>query len=327
MRGREARPLFAKPPFAKQWDDVHVGRDGWLFLTGGSNRVMDRYRGGFGHWWEMRAWARLIEARAARAQRLGIRCLQFLVPEKLSVYDNLTDGLPYDPAKASARRLARRLARAPSYLDLLGPFRAARDGPEPLYLRTDTHWSAAGCLLAYRAVMRALAALPPPDIAERPRYSVTDVLDLGEKRPDRPAETLVRHAIQRDAVRVETGPLLAAYEAAGQGRDLHVGAHAVYRNASPHADPRRVVLFGDSYAHFTPILLTGLLAESFAEVHFVWSSSLDWAYVERVAPDILLFELAERFLARLPADDFDVALGHRTGKTPARRLPLAPAES
>ncbi|MFD0937781.1 hypothetical protein ACFQ12_21690, partial [Methylobacterium trifolii] len=122
----------------------------------------------------------------------------------------------------------------------------------------------------------------------------------------------------RDAVRVETGPLLAAYEAAGRARDLHVGAHAVYRNASPAADPRRVVLFGDSYAHFAPILLTGLLAESFSEVHFVWSSSFDWGYVERVAPDILLFELAERFLARLPADDFDVAAGRRVGQAQAQ---------
>ena len=95
--------------------------------------------------------------------------------------------------------------------------------------------------------------------------------------------------------------------------EVHVGAHVVYRNPSPGADPRRLVLFGDSCAHFDPFLLTGLLAESFSEVHFIWSSSLDWPYIERVRPDILLFEIAERFLAKLPKDDFDVAVAGQRG--------------
>ena len=310
---------------------MHVGRDGWLFLTGGTNRVMDRYRGGLRHWLLLRAWTRLIKARAARAESLGIRCLHVVVPEKLSVYDDKTDGLRYAPAKASTRRLARRLARNPAYLDLLAPLRAARNGPVPLYLRTDTHWTARGCLLAYRAIMRALGAIPPADIGIRPEVVSDEVMDIGEKLRDRPRERIERFMLQRDAERVEVGPLLAAYEAEGRDREVHVGAHVVYRNASAGADPRRLVLFGDSCAHFDPFLLTGMLAESFSEVHFVWSASLDWAYVERVRPDILLFELAERFLARVPRDDFDVAVagqrgtGGRLARIRANGLGKAPA--
>lgn len=294
-------------------ESVHVGRDGWLFLIGGSNRVMDRYRGGLRHWLLLRRWARLIEARAARAKTLGIRCLHVVVPEKLTVYDDRTEGLRYDPRKASSRRLARRLARDPSYLDLLAPLRAGRDGPAPLYLRTDTHWTIEGCLLAYREIMRALGASPPTDIGSRPRIVSDELMDLGEKLPARPRERLERVMLQRDAARVAVGPLLAAYEAQGRDREAHVGAHVVYRNETACADPRCLVLFGDSCAHFGPFLLTGLLAESFREVHFVWSANLDWAYIERVRPDILLFELAERFLARLPTDDFDVAAAGRRG--------------
>jgi alginate O-acetyltransferase complex protein AlgJ len=294
-------------------ESVHVGRDGWLFLTGGSNRVMDRYRGGLRHWLLLRGWTRLIEARARRAESLGIRCLHVIVPEKLSVYDDKVEGLRYDPAKASTRRLARRLARHPAYLDLLAPLRAARNGPVPLYLRTDTHWTIQGCLLAYRAIMRALGAIPPTDIGTRPQVVSEEVMDLGEKLRDRPREQLNRLMLQRDAKRVEVGPMLAAYEAQGRDREAHVGAHVVYRNEAVGADPRRLVLFGDSCAHFDPFLLTGLLAESFREVHFVWSANLDWEYIERVRPDILLFELAERFLARLPKDDFDVAVAGQRG--------------
>ncbi|GJE11186.1 alginate O-acetyltransferase AlgX-related protein [Methylobacterium longum] len=294
-------------------ENVHVGRDGWLFLTGGTNRVMDRYRGGLRHWLLLRAWTRLIDARAARAEALGIRCLHVIVPEKLSVYDDRTEGLRYAPAKASTRRLARRLARNPAYLDLLAPLRAARSGPVPLYLRTDTHWTVRGCLLAYREIMRALGAIPPADIGARPLVVADEVMDIGEKLRDRPRERIERFMLQRDAERVEVGPLLAAYEGAGRDREVHVGAHVVYRNGSARADPRRLVLFGDSCAHFDPFLLTGMLAESFSEVHFVWSASLDWSYIERVRPDILLFELAERFLARLPKDDFDVTVAGQRG--------------
>lgn len=292
---------------------VHVGRDGWLFLIGGSNTVMDRYRGGLAQWWLLRRWSRLIDARAARAARLGIRYLHVVVPEKLSVYDHKTAGLPYEPANASTRRLARRLARHPAYLDLLAPLRAARDGAAPVYLRTDTHWTIDGCFLAYREIMRALGATPPSDLADRPRFAVDEVMDTGGKIPGRPVERIERAMIQRDAARVETGPLLAGYEAAGRANELHVGAHAVYRNEAPSADPRRIVLFGDSCAHFAPFLLTGLLAESFREVHFVWSASLDWPYIEAVKPDILLFEIAERFLARMPDDRYDVAVAGRRG--------------
>lgn len=304
---------------------VHRGRDGWLFLIGGTNGVLGQYRRSLSGWWHLRRWARLIEARAARAQGLGIRYVHAIVPEKLSVYDDRTHDLAYDPLLSPARRLARRLDRMAGFVDLVAPLRGARDGGPPLYRRTDSHWTYDGCLIGYRALMRACGAVPPPDIGERPRFETEGLWDLGDKLPDRPRETVVNWAVQRDATRHHASPLVESYEAAGRAGDLHVGAHVVYRNESPHADPRTLVLFGDSHAHFAPIMLTGLLAESFREMHFVWSSSLDWAYVERVRPDILMFEMAERFLTRLPADDFDVAAYARPEmEKPARQAEAAP---
>ncbi len=304
---------------------VHRGREGWLFLTGGTNRVLDQYRRTLSGWWRLRRWARLIEARTARARALGIRTLHTIVPEKLTVYDDRTLDLPYDPRLSPARRLARRLDRMGGFVDLVAPLRAARDGAVPLYRRTDSHWTYDGCLIAYRALMRACGAVPPPDIDERPRFETDGVWDLGDKLPDRPRERVVMWSVLREASRAYASPLVEAYEAAGRGGDLHVGAHVIYNNPSPQADPRTLVLFGDSYAHYAPILLTSLLAESFRELHVVWSSSLDWAYIERVRPDILMVEMAERFLTRLPDDRFDLAAHARPDmERPARRAEAAP---
>ena len=301
---------------------VHEGRDGWLFLIGGSNGVLEQYRATLARWWLLRGWRRLIEARRARAQALGIRYLHVIVPEKLSVYDDRTRDLDYDPRRSPARALGRRLIGNPAFVDLLAPLRAARDGPAPLYYRTDTHWTYEGCLLAYRTLMRACGAVPPAGLDARQRYEVTSVRDLGEKLPGRPVETAIHGKIDYDARRVYASPLVEAYEAAGRAIDLHVGAHVRYRNESPEADPRTVVLFGDSYAHFTPIMLTGLVAETFREVHFIWSSSIDWNYVAAVKPDLLLFEIAERFLVRLPDDTFDIAR-HQAGEGRDEAAPRA----
>jgi alginate O-acetyltransferase complex protein AlgJ len=303
---------------------VHVGRDGWLFLIGGTNGVLEQYRATFARWRLLRGWRRLIEARAARAQALGIRYLHVIVPEKLSVYDDRTGDLDYNPRRSPARALAKRLINNPAFVDLLAPLRAARDGPVPLYYRTDTHWNYDGCLLAYRVLMRACGAVPPANLDQRERYETTQLRDLGEKVPGTQPETANHGVIDQDARRVYASPLVEAYESAGRAADLHVGAHVRFRNESPRADPRTVVLFGDSYAHFAPIMLSGLIAETFREVHFVWSSSIDWAYVAAVKPDLLLFEIAERFIVRLPDDGFDIAT-YQKDEHLAEATPTPPA--
>lgn len=308
----------------KHRDFVHVGREGWLFLIGGTNGVLEQYRVTFARWRLLRSWRKLIETRAARAQALGIRYLHVIVPEKLSVYDHLTKDLDYNPQRSPARALARRLINKPAFVDLLAPLRAARDGPVQLYYRTDTHWNYDGCLLAYRVLMRACGAVPPADLDQRERYESVSARDLGSKLPDPPIETATHAVIDQNARRVYASPLVEAYEAAGRAVDLHVGAHVRFRNESPEADPRTVVLFGDSYAHFAPIMLSGLIAETFREVHFIWSSSIDWTYVANVKPDLLLFEIAERFLVRLPDDSFDIA-SYQKGEHLAEAAP-APAD-
>ena len=231
------------------------------------------------------------------------------MPEKLTVYDHRTGDLAIEPGRAPARRLAGLMVASPatgSYLDLVEPMRASRDQAD-LFLRGDSHWSFAGCELAYRAICRVLDAAPVPDLAARGGPAAEVLGDLGIKLdPPRPDLT-VEHWFQRDAVLAEDNSLSRAIREGTLNRPRFVGAQAVFRNDRPDADPRRVALFGDSYAHAIPTRLTGMLAETFRELHFVWSTSLDWAYLDRIRPDILLCECAERFLSRVPDDKFDLS--------------------
>ncbi|GJD53289.1 hypothetical protein OPKNFCMD_6064 [Methylobacterium crusticola] len=286
----------------------HIGKDGWLFLTGGSNDVLAQYGTSWEIWRRLAAWRRLVLGRAARCRDLGAQYLHVVVPEKITVYDNKLAGLRVDARRSPARRLGRLLALSPAgrraWIELVGPMRAGRDEAD-LYLRTDTHWNFPGYLLAYRAICRACGARAR-DFADRRTLAVAGVMDLESKMPFPRAESRIFHDLQRDAARVHAGTLVQAYEAAGRGGDLHVGAHVVYRNESAEADPRTVVLFGSSCSSYVYGMLTGALAETFRELHFVWSANIDWAYVAGVRPELVIFEIAERFLAKVPDDAFDI---------------------
>jgi hypothetical protein len=84
---------------------------------------------------------------------------------------------------------------------------------------------------------------------------------------------------------------------------LHVGSRAVFRNDSaPYSD--KVVIFGDSFAEYRVGRITEMFAETFSEVHFCWSANVDYAYVGKVRPNIVITELCERFAVIPPNDRF-----------------------
>jgi alginate O-acetyltransferase complex protein AlgJ len=285
---------------------VHVGRDGWLFWLGRQGEMLSLYRGG----WRVRlgvwAWTRLVARRRRRAAALGARYLQVVAPDKLSVLDDRL--LP--PVLAGRRgigaRLGDALARGPaaeSWVDLLAPLRAEAVR-EVAYLRTDTHWTYAGALAATRAVTAALGTRPAPILDAPTTLAPHDLtFDLGRKLTPPASERLLPHVIPNQARRVEENVLVTLRRGqVGHNPGLHVGSRLVYANASPEAAPLRVVLFGDSYAAEEGYTLGVMLAECVSELHSVWSASIDWDYVARVKPDVVIHEIAERFLRRIPSD-------------------------
>ncbi|WP_342111044.1 alginate O-acetyltransferase AlgX-related protein [Methylobacterium sp. SI9] len=283
---------------------VAVGQDGWLYWVGrarevevfyGDSRLSRRILG---------RWARLIARRSRRLDAMGIRHVHAVVPDKLAVYPDALGrsfpGLDDPPAMRLARLLER--DRAARMVDLLTPLVAARVD-EPVYLRTDTHWTYQGYLTAYRALCEALDAPEAAHVFSGTRARERFTFDLGEKLRPPIDEEYVAYDFQRRAERIDANALVEVRESgrAIRPRGLFVGSRVVMRNeAAP--DPRRVVLFGDSYIYSPGARLTAMLAETFAEVHAIWSANLDWRYIEAVRPDVLIFEIAERFLRQVPND-------------------------
>lgn len=283
---------------------VHVGRDGWLFLVGGRNRPLALYERSPARFWKLYRWEALIRQRRRRCERMGCRYLHLAIPEKLSVYGDLAAGLALDPARSFIRSLGRRLRGEGAYLEITGPLTDARALFETYY-RTDTHWTSEGCRVAHDAVCAALHAPLRWSLADRPLTSLDLVGDLGGKLVPPRGETQHRREVARDARRIEANALVLRFEAGTLGPNLQTCSRVAFRNDAPDADPRRLLVFGDSFAHFISDALTGMLAETFREVHFVWSAGIDWSLVAQVRPDVVVTEMAERFMTVLPRDGID----------------------
>lgn len=291
--------------------DVHEGIDGWLFLVGGSNNVLGHSKKSAAIDIQINAWKEIFTQRRLICKAYNCRYFTMIAPEKINIYDdklgNLFVNPDFSPKFSLGRQLHEGLIFHPfvrrSYIDLYPYLRAARSKGD-LYQKTDTHWTLAGCQVAYRRICRSCGAREVEDFPARDRREEVSAGDLGSKFDPERSEKRTFYDLQQESTRIYANSQALMYEA--RQTSSHRGIHHVYRNDSARADPRTLMLVGDSYAHFPSASLVVMLAETFREVHFVWSPAVDWTYFATVKPDILVCEMAERFLCQVTTDSYTV---------------------
>ena len=292
-------------------DDVLIGLDGWLFLKGGSNHPFDYYHNilefdkGL-----VDAWQRLLRGRVERMK--GRTYLHLFVPNKETVYEDKT-GLtppkhPGNPLQAMARKAseAQRAALEDICVVPINYFKRIKKDYQ-LYWKTDSHWNYNGCYAAYQLICSRLNIPPVRDLLGRPYTEGVIAMDLGGKIVPAVTETARYYDFCQNATCSAANALVAfkqVHNLENEAR-LHVGSSVVYTNANAPVK-KKVALFGDSFSEYRPVLLTGMLAETFSETHFVWSTSLDYAYIDAANPDIVITEIAERFMPLVPEDTFEL---------------------
>ena len=285
-------------------DGILRGKEDWLFLVGGSNVVATLYdrKSALVSDPQLIKWAELIESRARKLKSLGIQYVHVNVPEKLTVYDNkLNDPQIVDWQLSPAVRLGEMVRHLPHvWLDLTVPFRAARDDVN-LFLKTDSHWSLDGCFLCCRLICERLGIAVAPGLRRRSVHEIFGTGDLGLKLDPVISERRNAFDYVKHARRIYANAI-ARYLAAAELPLMHIGAHVRYRNNAAGVARKKILIFGDSSSNIGTNVLTGMLAECARNVEFIWSSSLDWDYIERSRPDVVVYELVERFMTILPDD-------------------------
>lgn len=272
-----------------------VGRDGWLFLCGGTNANLDQYVGEAQmepDW--LKDWEEVIGRREREARELGVALALLVVPDKLAVYE---EHYPEELRRVGPRPIERLLSAGglPVFYPLAELQAVAANG-EDVYMRTDTHLTFRGNQTLSSSVLDALGVQSPPDFADLPLRSYPVAGDLGAKF-DPPIVSIVsepgsfHHAQMVEDNRAEIAAV-----------DGHIGTRRVFRNEEA-ADPRVAVVFGDSFGFGAPNYqgVSWFLAQTFREVHFIWVPfGWDPDYVRRVGAEAVLVQGAERFVARVP---------------------------
>jgi hypothetical protein len=268
-----------------------AGVDGYLFISNGANRWEQQY---FGEQTPPRAWITawndLLARRQAEAAARGLTLLNLVAPEKQVIYPEKR--WPGDLPKAERRPLKLIQTQLDPAARLIYPEAAllATKAAAPAYHRHNSHWTISGCAAV---VDTLLAALDTP-------ARMADLAIAAERL--HAAQDLSIHLFDTPPPEDFLWPTHCG-ERVDDNRHIELtgrNSGASYRLRNPSApDPRKVVVFGDSYAYGAGVV--ALLSAAFAEVLILWSKAVDWELVTRERPAIVVWESAERFLASLPA--------------------------
>ena len=311
--------LYGLEPFLPQVGDVLrrvgisaapaegiVGRSGWLFLgdryeesvsvkrrTASDDDLATARR--FAS--ETRAWDRWYRDHGVHTSRVLICADKDAVhPDLLPRWDR--------PVEGSAIDVAIRLADPRIVVDSRPALREARRGGGlPLYLRTDTHWTARGAWVAYRALAQAwsadepgLAWLQDPDIAlaagTQASGDVAHLLSITDDQPD--ASVVASIAPRFEARRTQENTLLRKPVTFLAAARLQPQALVVLIRSPQALNVRRLLWLRDSFG----TALTPFMAATFTEIVV---ADRDVSNPQRVAslvaqfkPDLVLDSVAER---------------------------------
>lgn len=272
--------------------DAMVGRNGFLFLGEGTNRVSDLYVNEYAGKSDL--WLDLFVARHNSLGKRGIDYLQVVIPEKSSA---LSEYCPFRSARPSPV-LARLVesVRANDMLQLATIFPFLDGNAETQFLRTDSHLSSDGA----RSVVEGMLKTKNLGLGSISEVEKTILLkgDLGLKYPGDWREIVkVSDEITFSGRTMKT-KLVRSKDPHGGG---HKGIERVWVNeAAPF--PIKVVAFANSFFERGAVStqISWWCARLFSEFHFIWSPTLDNEYVDSVGPDLVVCQTIERFLRVVP---------------------------
>jgi len=286
---------------------ITYGENGWIFLTGGSNNVVDTYNGSYTYSNWHCDWLQLIKDRNFFCQEMGIRYIHLIAPEKLGVYTEMIKSLNIDFHQSPSMILSKANSEQ---LPIINPTIYLREQSKnyKVYHKTDSHWNFKGAYSAYQLLMRNLNLETNNDILAYYNEVESCIMDLGTKASGSVYENVYFHKLSGSVSVFYKNPIVEYKEKHNleNSTGLHQGSSIIYKNKKAMHD-KKIMIFGDSFSEYRPHLLTGLLAETFSEVYFIWSISIDKGLIQSYKPDILITEAAERFMPHsIPQDDFNL---------------------
>jgi len=268
----------------KTYPNVLIGNNDWLYYTGENNLQDYECSMPFTNAELETIRTRLLDWQSQLQER-GIRFYVVIAPNKESIYPQ------YLPGQV---RAGLRACRIDQVLDVLGDTSLnvldLRDALQSaaqtaqVYHRTDTHWNSLGAFIASREII-SLASRDFPDLSIP---SLNDYAPELQSHSGDLAGFLPRddRFIEQETVLTPLAPAKANFV---EGTDL-TAISTIPGSSLPSA-----LVFCDSFSD----ALKPYLSEHFSRVVYSRSFSLDLGLVDQEKPDVVVFEIAQRYLTVL----------------------------
>jgi len=278
---------------------VLEGLDGQLFLANDTNHCLQQHIGQVLMSPETVAeWQALYRRRLDFFDHHGISFFTLAVPTKESIYD---DFLTPEFSPKATYRTQHQFIDAIAGLgrhriivleDELIRARQVRD----TFIKTDVHWNEWGAYVGYLTLMEVLRQDLPAEthVFARPSLS-EDEIDFREVNFTRGLGIKLSppHQCLQWISRLKQPRARIVY----YNRIPRNGMRVSLENPAMRDAPR-LMMFGNS---FGPYMLK-FLAEHFSRVDFIFSYNIDFNYVARRKPDIVIYQSVERYLVSCPTD-------------------------
>jgi hypothetical protein len=269
--------------------NVLVGSDGWMYAS--EKRMVENFRGALPFTEaELQAWQRLLEHRRDWLARRGIKYLFVLAPDKQSIYPEYLPGWLKDlggRTKADQFFDYMQAHSTVAVLDLRPVLRAAKTGPVPVYLKTDTHWNILGAFLAYQRVAEKLGADLVPGLQPLPldAFVITNQIEPGGDLVNLRGIRISMD--ESNAYRVVPKP-----ETPVPDMFIPKGIHVMEMAATTNAAARGLaIVHTDSFGRkWIP-----WIGSQFGRTEFFWQYHLNGPVIEREKPVVVINEMLERF--------------------------------
>lgn len=274
--------------------NVLVGKQGWLFY--GAPEVVADWQGTEPlRLPDLVAWRRALEERRDWLAERGAAYTFVIAPDKHTIYGHhLPPSLRRVGATSCYDQLVTYL-RAHSdvdVVDLRAPLRVAAR-TERVYYQTDSHWNGRGACVAVGAILEHVARGVP---------AVGALVRCARTVVRQPGGDLARMMALQDDLVEEAWEATAcdprAYAIEGSLWDWE----RVYVLTQDAPSLPRAVVLADSFGP----RMAPLLAESFQRTAFLHNKAFATALIEREAPQVVIEELVERNLGRVPQNPPEV---------------------
>lgn len=272
--------------------DVVVGRNGFLFLGRGANKVLnlyiDEYPG------KKILWNRLFWTRSNALNNRGIGYCQIILPEKSSVLGE------YCPFATQRPSLLMREVITPTDIpfptQIVAPFLSDEQCVSTeMYLRTDSHLSTNGAFTVVKDILKSMGFEFPRMQFDKHKRLLKG--DLGSRFPGDQKELV--EVI--DLIRVNMVTMSPVLIDAADPTSGHKGIRRVWRNQQAPFNMTVVAMANSFFERgVMSTQLSWWFCRLFTEFHFCWNPRLDFEYIDKVNPNFVICQTIERFLRVVP---------------------------